>query len=255
MFRPVHIGLCLIALLLMPALAQAESVPWLVDTNTGAVIFDDNFEPPLGVPGSSPVAAAGSWSFPGVTANVTNATNAGFDANEGSQFLQVNRNGSQEMFGTGVAGNSGDGHLIRLELAFRSPASGDGGNIGVLSGSNTTANVLFNGNGTMRYLVPGVAWYDLTQTYSTTEWNTLIITHTNGATGLSAYQLSINGQAPESIGFANASGNLNGVYVASPGGGGPIYFDSITAVPEPSAIALALTGLVGLLAYAWRKRK
>ena len=29
----------------------------------------------------------------------------------------------------------------------------------------------------------------------------------------------------------------------------------ISSVPEPSAIALLATGLVGLLAYAWRKRR
>ena len=28
-----------------------------------------------------------------------------------------------------------------------------------------------------------------------------------------------------------------------------------TAIPEPSALVLAATGLLGLLAYAWRKRK
>jgi hypothetical protein len=32
-------------------------------------------------------------------------------------------------------------------------------------------------------------------------------------------------------------------------------FSSITNVPEPSSIVLALGGLVGLLAYAWRKRR
>jgi hypothetical protein len=45
--------------------------------------------------------------------------------------------------------------------------------------------------------------------------------------------------------------------------GGSIFFtgylDNITiegtAVPEPSAMALAASGLVGLLAYAWRKRR
>ena len=32
-------------------------------------------------------------------------------------------------------------------------------------------------------------------------------------------------------------------------------FDVVKAVPEPSTIALLTTGLLGLLAYAWRKRK
>ncbi len=43
-------------------------------------------------------------------------------------------------------------------------------------------------------------------------------------------------------------------------GGGWAWFDNVrldysTTVPEPSALALLATGLIGLLAYAWRKRK
>ena len=33
------------------------------------------------------------------------------------------------------------------------------------------------------------------------------------------------------------------------------HFDVSTTVPEPSVIVLLATGLLGLLAYAWRKRK
>jgi lysophospholipase L1-like esterase len=34
-----------------------------------------------------------------------------------------------------------------------------------------------------------------------------------------------------------------------------IWYDGITAVPEPSALALLTGAVVGMLAYAWRKRK
>jgi len=41
--------------------------------------------------------------------------------------------------------------------------------------------------------------------------------------------------------------------------GNPVYVDNIrveaSAIPEPSTLLLATTGLVGLLAYAWRKRR
>ena len=34
-----------------------------------------------------------------------------------------------------------------------------------------------------------------------------------------------------------------------------IYADSSTPAPEPSTLALTVVGLVGLLCYAWRKRR
>ena len=36
-----------------------------------------------------------------------------------------------------------------------------------------------------------------------------------------------------------------------------IFFDNVrlTSVPEPSTLALLASGLFGLVAYAWRKRK
>lgn len=41
--------------------------------------------------------------------------------------------------------------------------------------------------------------------------------------------------------------------------GGHVGFDNVTldaaAVPEPSLLTLFASGLLGLLAYAWRKRK
>ena len=51
-----------------------------------------------------------------------------------------------------------------------------------------------------------------------------------------------------------SNGSLGTVYF---GGcrGAESYFDEPFTVPEPSTLALFATGLIGLLAYAWRKRK
>ena len=79
----------------------------------------------------------------------------------------------------------------------------------------------------------------------------MVLTHTNN--GGSSYQLSINGGAtPETITAPWGSGNFNGVEVGAGNDGSIISVDSI---PEPSTITLLATGLIGLLAYAWRKRR
>ncbi|MBU4271699.1 MAG: PEP-CTERM sorting domain-containing protein [Planctomycetes bacterium] len=38
-------------------------------------------------------------------------------------------------------------------------------------------------------------------------------------------------------------------------GSNDAYIDSVTLVPEPGTLALLATGLIGLLCYAWRKRR
>lgn len=54
----------------------------------------------------------------------------------------------------------------------------------------------------------------------------------------------------------NSMVSVGGCY--APGGAAILWTDNFqvgSAVPEPSTIALLATGLLGLLAYAWRKRK
>lgn len=253
MSRVVHCTLCVGVLIVMPAVVWANSIPWLTDTNTGAVVFDDNFE--SGALGSAPLATTGTWSVPATSpvATVVDTGTAGFAANEGNQFMKLTRGaGGQEYDGYGIAANSGDGHTIRLEMAFQAAAGADG-NIGTLADSTETSLLLFTGSGTVDYFAtnPG-RWVALNQAYNTTGWNTLVITHVN--TAGSDYKVSINGAAFESIGSYGA-GNWSGVELDSPGNGlKSLYVDSV-AVPEPATITLFSIGMVGLLAYAWRKRK
>ena len=48
----------------------------------------------------------------------------------------------------------------------------------------------------------------------------------------------------------------NGTYIVGYGAvGSQTHGFLLTAVPEPSALLLAASGFVGLLAYAWRRRK
>jgi hypothetical protein len=54
-----------------------------------------------------------------------------------------------------------------------------------------------------------------------------------GTVGMRAYALHVNSPANES---------------------GSIYFDNLSAVPEPGTVGLVLTGLLGLAAVGWKKR-
>ena len=53
---------------------------------------------------------------------------------------------------------------------------------------------------------------------------------------------------------ADSSGDIVGEGVA-PNGSIDAYLLTPTVTPEPSTLLLTISGLVGLLAYAWRKRK
>jgi hypothetical protein len=56
--------------------------------------------------------------------------------------------------------------------------------------------------------------------------------------------------------FTDAATKYAGMYKSALGAGwGRIDNFAVSSVPEPSTIVLLVTGLIGLLAYAWRKRK
>ena len=82
------------------------------------------------------------------------------------------------------------------------------------------------------------------------------MTHTNG-TG--AWTCSVNG-SPVNVTLDGDSG-LSG-YLGAQGGlwfknanyPSTVYLDAVP-VPEPSSMVLLTASLMGLLAYAWRKRK
>lgn len=93
-----------------------------------------------------------------------------------------------------------------------------------------------------------IIWLDA----SSATINTLQSTTVTATSPLDTWiPLSVSGTAPAGTAFVE----LEALHVNSPANeGGSVYFDDLSAVPEPSTVAMALTGLLGLVAFAKKRR-
>jgi hypothetical protein len=273
MFRAFQFGLCVVALLVMPAMVQvAGAVPIAVDTNTSAVSFDDDFE--TGTLGLAPTATVGTWQALNGGGTVATTGDIGFAPYEGSQL--VNMTQGQKLYGQAAA-SSANGDVMKVQMAFRPSnmtqfgASGPTDYFVVLpvnsyfssfSSCGELNELLFGDSGPSDVSYYNAGWHKMAQTFNKDAWNTITITHTNN--GTDGYHISINGQTPEMVPYLGTSWdpagdpNLAGIEWGVAGGTNQAHLaiDAIPGVvPEPSTLALVVTGLIGLLAYAWRKRR
>ena len=246
-------------LFLMPVVAQATLIE---NQTTPAVIFQDGFE---GVAsGAAPVAITGTWGAPVVGGSnsifVTDSATAGFAAYEGNQFLKlhsVSPTSSCNIVGT-VAGASGSGDTIQMRLAFRNALDSYGLSVRPVDSSGSVL-IQLELVGPVGYegLDPNSISYHNGSFGSTgltsnpNEWNELLVTHVNG---VNEWDISVNGGDPVTIsGYTGpAANNWTKLRVNYAYGTGVSYLD---AVPEPSSLALLASSLIGLLCYAWRKRR
>ena len=84
-----------------------------------------------------------------------------------------------------------------------------------------------------------------------------VATYSGGAWTTNDLNSVVTNLGTWTLNCANAI-SQNGNYIVGFGttsSGGPTHAFLLTAVPEPSTLLLAVAGLAGLLAYAWRKRK
>ena len=261
MNRALFILLGAVAVVCMAAVvSQAAVIPMAYDTTTSTVLLDWDMEGA----GTPAVGSVTYYVAPGSPAGTATGVVVGGGsepaAYEGSQMLKSYRPG----VGTTSAyvdfgSTSGTGSAITIDLAFRVEDSASGMTLwpGTNGSLQDIAGFQFKKDGTVWYVDAG-AWQSASLTHTVGTWNELSLTHTNGTGN---WTMTVNGSAPESMPVTSATGPLT-AYLSAVGGFSinnantlsTVYIDAMP-VPEPSTIAMLAAGLLGLLAYAWRKRK
>lgn len=260
--------ICVAMALLIPAAVQAMVITDITNNNT--VLFSDNFE---GAPGVShaaapdgmgdynPVANIGSYLIQEddpITGQVTafsNATSAGPGAAQGSNYLRIYYNAPHE-YQAELATTPASGDHINVKFmayftsntggnqaVFKIRGDGIGGDAQRAGGRAGEGGVVMDLNGDATSLTyPVGRWHEWTFDY---------------VIGQSSYTMSVDGVSSGAISNLSRGGpgNIEGFGFWSGVTGTTFYLDGYGAVPEPGTLVLLITGLTGLVCYAWRKRR
>lgn len=220
-------------------------------TADGVLQFYDNFE---GVSaGNTPDNGSypGSWEVDQYGGSVTVITG---EPAEGAQYLRYDRTGGGDTRAiANLANRQTGGEAIHVEWMMYVPMSSSyQANIHLQDSDGATRTALLvgrNGAGNIEYLTTpsAPAWSLASLTYTADKWQKWMIDYTVGAL---SFTFSVDGSSETVSAFG--SGEVGRFVFNGNPDGGAYYID---AVPEPATSILAATGLLGLLAYAWRKRK
>lgn len=251
-----------VGLLWLPTSASA-SVINVSDNN--AVLFYDDFESQAagetshiaypdargGLAAALPDSASvGTWSF---TRNeddwqsiqVTDYSDPG--AAQGQKYLRLNRFGVYPLGAIAqLASVPSAGQHIRYEQMVN--IAGDSGVAGQIvaygSDGSVRINLLTNFGYPLTNYTSGPT--DTGLSYSPGVWQKWQIDYVFGE---SSFALKIGNSDTKTL-LTASSGDISRIYFTQEMGTG-FYIDE---VPEPSALMMLTAGLIGLLAYAWRKR-
>ena len=259
------VAMMILAVFSMAITAQATTI---TNVTTSTVVFSDDYEG-LGTSVShltpyqndgdfDPVASVGSWTD--ITEEVQDRIQVtdsvlGPDpgASQGDNYLRVLRTGDNNVaYATLTSPQTTTGDVIHLETMFYVDQLDVNPGVSSLTLYDSAGGLLsltgFEVSGKVQNYTSGYS--DTTLTFTPGAWNKVEIDY---AVGASTYSVTVNGSTESGLGLylSGSGGDVDKVRVGS----AKRVEYCLDAVPEPSAAILLGIGLLGLLCYAWRKRK
>jgi hypothetical protein len=255
----------LFLLLLVVGVIALVAAPTLSST----VLFQDDFE--SGTAGSAPTGGApGNWQVWLADGHFSVVNDAAPGPASGANYLYLGRgNTSGWVEGDAFFANqAANGTTVRLDFDINSlstnwpltfyGAEQDHPNSSTLW--KEVYQIVLNPNGVVADWTQGGAAVPLAgMQWKNNQWQHCEVDYTIGS---GKFDITYDGVTKTGLAIAPGGHDINCI-VFAPGVGaagdiGLQYFDNVTVtigVPEPSSIALLVSALVGLVAYAWRKRK